>query len=622
MSYEHSFTTPLEAQTEIINLRAIQQLPKATEHFITDLHGEFESVDHILRNCSGVTKVKVKELFDGRLSAQEQSQLCFYIYYPEETLLQEHLSQDSWKRLLLNLVELTRFVSSKYTRSKVRKSLPEKFSYILDELIFYDKVDNKEEYYDTIVNSILDAQLQESFALSMAYLIQSFVVDHLHVLGDIYDRGPFPDKIMDRLMKIPSLDIQLGNHDIIWMGAYCGSLPCLANVIRISLRYGHVDLLEKGYGIDLTPLRDFGRKYYEDLPNFVPRLDHPQNFTDQDISDMNRMQQAITIIQFKLEAQVIKRRPEFKMDNRRLLNHLSPGHQFVDVDGKNHRITNGNFQLVDYETPEEMSLVENLIVQFLLTQFQNSQRLAKHVNFLAQEGTISLNYNNNLLLHGCVPVDEKGKPKAMTFEGRTYQGLSLINYYEDCIQRAFQDIHCTDCYATDILWYMWCGENSSLFGKKTMRTFERYYIEDASSHYEVPNPYYELREDEDFCISLLKEFNLDGQGYIINGHTPVKQGEKPIKANGKMLVIDGGFAKPYQKVTGIAGYTLVDNSHMVYLVSHYPFTSKEDAIANYRDILPKQIIVHQREQRAKVKDTTIGENISRRIAQLKEEFDL
>ncbi|MBG9980045.1 fructose-1,6-bisphosphatase [Facklamia sp. DSM 111018] len=604
---------------EIINLEAIKQLPKSTEHFISDLHGEFEAFDHLLRNCSGVISIKVADLFDDILTKEEQLDLCFNIYYPEDILLTADKTKDEWITLLDQLVQVTRHVSSKYTRSKVRKALPKPYDYILEELIYqYDEESNKLKYYHTIFNTIIDLNLANHFAVALALLIQRFVVDHLHVLGDIYDRGPNPDKIVDRLMEIPSLDIQLGNHDIIWIGAYSGSMACLTNVLRIQLRYGHTHLLED-YEIDLSRLAKYGRRYYQDNKAFHPRGD-TSHLTQEEIDDITLMHQAISIMQFKVESQLILRRPEFKMEKRLLLDKLSKDQTSITLEGESYPIENGCFQRVDPDNPYELTLGEELILLDLLNQFQNSLKLERHINFLVLHGTMYKAYNGNLLFHGCLPCTEEGEFMEIELEDERLKGKSLMDRFEKAIMASFRNKRSKEDFDTDLIWYLWCGEVSTLFGKHSMKTFERYFLTDKKTHKEIQNPYYRLRDSEEFCNKILEEFELEKSGYIINGHTPVKalEGEKPVKANGKMLVIDGGLAKPYQKVTGIAGYTLVDNSHEIYICAHSPFTTKEDAIASKRDILPKQFIVTERARRQQVADTDIGKMLDQQSQKLRD----
>ena len=603
---------------EIINLEAIRELPKATEHFISDIHGEFEAFDHIRRNCSGIIRIKVQTLFEDELDEQAINELCFAIYYPEDFILGKQRSFDKWQSLLKNLVNLTRFVSSKYTRSKVRKALPSEYAYILEELLYqYDEHDNKNAYYHTIFKTIIELELAPQFATELSYLIQRFVVDHLHVLGDIYDRGAHPDKVMDVLMSLPSVDITLGNHDIIWMGAYAGNMTCLATVLRIAFRYGHTQFLEESYNIDLSRLKKFALRYYQENAAFKPKLETPIDAATEDV--INCMHQAMTIMQFKLEGQLIERRPEFQMNHRNLLPMIDPNTLTINIEGQEYHLDNTCFDLIDWEQPNELTLGEELILLDLLHQFQNSAKLKEHMEFLLENGKMYLTYNDNLLFHGCIPVNEEGQYYQLSIDNQLYQGKSLMDFYATSIEESFKQLDSHDDWATDTLWYLWCGPSSTLFGKDIMRTFERYFISDKIVHSEIKNPYYEWRKNEQFCLKLLNDFGLTSEGYIINGHTPVKtiKGENPIKANGKMLVIDGGLSTAYQKVTGIAGYTLVDNSNEVYLVAHHPFTSKQKAIEKYLDIFPTQLIVKKRHKRQYVKNTDIGKELERQSQELK-----
>ena len=607
--------------TEIINLKAIQALPKATEHFISDIHGEFEAFDHLKRSCSGIISIKIAELFSGELTQKEQNILCFTIYYPEEFIENKTYSSDQWKVLLNRLVKVTRHVSSKYTRSKVRKALPEEYAYIMEELLYqYDQDSNKQAYYDAIFQSIIDLDLASHFAVSLARVIQQFVVDHLHILGDIYDRGSHPDSIIDALMEVPSMDLQLGNHDIIWIGAYSGSLALLAIALRISLRYGHIRLLEEGYGIDLSRLAKFADKYYEDNPAFHPRGIDKNSIRPDKFLSITKMHQAISIIQFKLEGQIIDRRPDFKMDDRKQLHIMNEDYSQITIDGQTYPIENGCFQLVDPEKPYELTLGEELLILDLANQLQHSKRFKKHIDFLMSLGQLYTLNNGNLLFHGCMPCLPNGDFMPVTFQGKSYRGRSLMDFYDQAIHEAYNHPEITDDHATDLVWYIWCGEGSTLFGKKTMKTFERYFIPDKTTHKEPQNPYYEFRNHEDFCVKLLQEFGLDESGYIVNGHTPVKalKGERPIKAHGKCLVIDGGLSRAYQKETGLAGYTLIDNSNEVYLVAHHPFTSRANAIKNLQEELPQQEIVFKRATRKMVGQTDIGHQLSQQINDLLE----
>lgn len=608
-----------EALTEIINLKAIQQLPKATEHFISDLHGEFESFDYIMRNCSGIISIKVADVFDGQLTKDEQNDLCYIIYYPEDMLRNRQMSHCDWMTLLNQLVRITRHVSSKYTRSKVRKAMPKEYSYILEELLYqYDEVGNKQAYYNAIFESVIELNLAYDFAVSLSYLIQQFVVDHLHILGDIYDRGPRPDRIIEELMITPSVDIQLGNHDLIWIGAMARNYACLAILIRITLRYGHTRLLEDIYGIQLHRLRKFSERHYHDNEEFRPRGTEKNNYSEEQQIAISKMHQAMAIIQFKLEGQIINRRPEFNHEDRRLLHKISDDRQSITIDNQTYPLINGNFDLVDRENPYELTLDEELIIIDLMNQFQRSYLLNKHIKYLVENGSMYKIFNGNLLFHGCIPCNQDGSYRQVEFNGQTYSNKSLMDFYQENIQLAMSDLNCSDDFATDLMWYMWCGKDSTLFGKHTMKTFERYYLAEKETHKEIQNPYYALRNDEAFCLKLLKDYGANPDGYIVNGHTPVKtvKGEEPIKGNGKMLVIDGGLAKAYYKVTGIAGYTLIDNSHEIYLASHHPFTTKEEVLKNKVMILPQQKMIMKRPHRLKVKDTDIGQELTNQIDQL------
>lgn len=613
--------TKLNQLAEIINLEAIRELPKATEHFISDIHGEFEAFDHLRRNCSGIIRIKAEQLFNNQMTKDEINHFCFSIYYPEDLILHQNYSFEEWQQLLTNLVDLTRFVSSKYTRSKVRKALPKNYAYILEELLYqYDEHDNKSRYYHTIFKTIIELELAPQFATMLSYLIQRFVVDHLHVLGDIYDRGANPDKIMNVLMELPSVDITLGNHDIIWMGAYSGNFACLATVLRIAFRYGHTQFLEESYGINLNRLRKFAHKYYQKNAAFSPKIDIPID-TDE-LETITAMHQAIAMMQFKLEGQLIERRPEFELDHRNLLKKINYTHLTVEIDAQFYPLENTCFQLVNPQNPNELTLSEELILLDLMHQFQHSEKLRQHMEFLLKKGHMYLQYNGNLLFHGCIPVDDQGEYLQFTINDNRLQGKSLMEFYDKHIKKSFENLNIYDDFSTDLLWYLWCGPKSTLFGKDTMRTFERYFIPNKTIQKEHKNPYYQLRNQENFCLKLLADFDLSSNGYIINGHTPVNasNGETPIKANGKMLVIDGGLSSAYQKITGTAGYTLIDNSNEVYLVAHHPFISKDEAIRQYYDIFPSQMVVFQRERRQTVRDTDIGKELTRQANALKEQL--
>ncbi len=616
-----------ELIAEIINLEAILNLPKGTEHFISDLHGEFDAFNHILRNGSGSIRDKVHTLFNQELSAEQMDELCFLIYYPEEKIhflkRQQELTQQWWYETIEHLLVIVRFSSSKYTRSKVRKALPKTYAYILEELIYqYDETTNKKAYYRQIIKKIIELNEAERFIADLAYLTQRFVIDHLHVIGDIYDRGPHPDKIMDSLMTYHSLDIQWGNHDIIWLGAVSGSKACLANVLRICARYGNLDLLEEAYEIDLHRLKSFSRKTYQENMHFKPKQNPYRQLTTTEKIDAMKIQQAMAIIQEKLEGQIISRRPEFNMQPRLLLEKIQ-GNQIV-ISGQSYQLINSCFQLIDPLTPYRLTEEEQFVIDDLMTQFQHSLKLKQHMEFLLEKGSLYLSYNHNLLIHGCVPLNEDGSFQSVTFNGKNYSGKELFDFFEMNIRKAFDQPWQTDDFSTDVVWYLWCGESSSLFGKNAMKTFERYFIEESNTHVETKNAYYKLRNNAEICQKILKSFELDQlDGHIINGHTPVKliKGESPIKADGKMIVIDGGFSRAYQKVTGIAGYTLLYNSFGMQLAAHKPFSNKDTAIKNNDDIISTRQIVDRQVKRLQVKDTTIGLSLLKETSQLKQQLE-
>ena len=624
MNSKENDKTPILA--EIINLEAILNLPKGTEHFVSDLHGEYEAFQHILRSGSGNVKEKVTSVFCQDFSRDEINDLCFLIYYPEEKLQLKKVELDQrslnqWeKKTIQHLAKIVRFSSSKYTRSKVRKAIPENFQYILEELIYpCDEKHDKEAYYEQIVDKIIQLSQGETFIIQLGYLIQRLVVDHLHVVGDIYDRGPAPDKIMDALIKHHSVDIQWGNHDLIWIGAFSGSTACMANVIRICARYENLDILENQYQINLQPLYTFANQHYELNPSFNPKKNPYLLHSEVEKAKINKLHQAITIIQFKLEGQLIKRRPEFAMDNRLLFEQIDFDKAKITLDGEEYPLINPCFSTVDPKNPYHLTPEEERVVKELLFSFQASEQLKKHISFLMKKGSLYLKYNGNLLLHGCIPLTESGELKEFMINKHRLKGKELLDSYEGYIRDCFQSPDVCDDFATDFVWYLWCGENSSLFGKKIMTTFERYFIAEKITHQEIANPYYKMRNQDSICSMILAEFGLSpNDGHIINGHTPVKEksGDIPIKASGKMIIIDGGYSRAYQKTTGIGGYTLLFNSYGLKLVAHQPFISKLDAIMHNKDIVSMRRIVARKAERIKVKDTNIGRLLLEQSAKL------
>lgn len=623
-----NYPTIASTATEIINLEAILNLPKGTEHFLSDLHGEYEAFEQVIRNGSGVVKRKIHDLFGDRLTDAEINGLATLIYYPEQKMdivLETEENLDFWYRnTLFQLIELAVHVSSKYTRSKVRKAMPADFEYILQELLHENHhLMDKSLYYQEIITSIITLDRAAEFIGALARLIQRLVVDHLHIVGDVYDRGPYPDKIMDTLMAYHSLDFQWGNHDMLWMGAASGSRVCLANVLRISSRYLNLDIIEDSYGISIRPLALFAEAHYGEDPctAFLPQQyeQAPQSTTE--INQIARMHKAIAVIQFKLEGEIIARHPEFEMEHRLLLDMIDYKAGTVTIKGKTYPLKDAHFPTIDPANPYELTTDEKELIDKLTASFKNCEKLQRHVSFLYSKGSMVLTYNNNLLYHGCIPLNEDGSFMEMTLKGEKYAGRALLNQFEQIAREGYFRPSGTPekKYALDIVWYLWTGAASSLFGKSEMTTFERYFVADKETHVEQKNAYYRLRNEEETCQKILAEFDLDSSGHIINGHTPVKEGkgESPIKANGKMLVIDGGFSPAYQKTTGLAGYTLLYNSFGLQLVSHQPFTSTEDAITQETDILSTRQVIETETERKLVRDTDIGKELLQQIDELK-----
>lgn len=623
------YPTIAKTATEIINLEAIMNLPKGTEHFLSDVHGEYSAFEQVLRNGSGVVKRKIRDIFGEELDDAEINSLSTLIYYPEEKmdLIADEMDDiHAWYRTtLFRLIELCQYVASKYTRSKVRKAMPEDFAYILEELLQENyNEDDKKMYYEEILQHIISLDRAEEFISALARLIQQLVVDHLHIVGDVYDRGPYPDKIMDTLMHYHSVDFQWGNHDILWMGAASGSRVCAANVIRISARYLNLDILEDSYGISLRPLALFADEMYKNdsCTYFQPKNEDNIDYSKAEITQIARMHKAIAIIQFKLEGEIINRRQEFDMNHRLLLDFIDYTNGTIHIKGQDYDLLDSHFPTIDPENPYKLTTAEQELIEKIMASFKNCRRLQKHVQFLYAKGSMFLTYNGNLLYHGCIPLHEDGTFMEMKLRGKKFAGKELLEQFEILTREAYVRPPGTKekKYACDIVWYLWTGAVSSLFGKSEMTTFERYFVADKETHVEEKNPYYNLRNDEKVCKQILEEFGLDGDcGHIINGHTPVKEGkgESPIKASGKMLVIDGGFAKAYHKKTNLAGYTLLFNSYGLQLVSHQPFTSKEDAIKNETDILSTRQVIEMEINRKRVRDTDIGKKLNEQAEDLK-----
>ena len=624
-SMAKQYPTIASAATEIINLQAILNLPKSTEHFLTDIHGEYEQFNHVLKNGSGSVRRKIDEEFGNTLSNKDKKSLATLIYYPEEKLdlvqQTEDNIEDWYKITLYRLVQITKRVSSKYTRSKVRRALPSDFAYIIEELINEKaEVQDKEAYYNEIIHTIIRIGRAPEFIVALSYLVQRLVIDHLHIVGDIYDRGPGPHMIMDTLRQYHSVDVQWGNHDVVWMGAACGNTACMANVIRFSARYGNLDILEEGYGINLIPLATFALETYNDVNCDAFKIKYNSAYDTKNLQLDQKMHKAITIIQFKLEGQLIKNHPEFEMDDRLLLDKIDFDKKQVLIGGTWYDMTDTDFPTVDPKNPYELTPEEADVVKRLRHGFVHCEKLQKHIRFLFSKGGLYKVYNSNLLYHGCVPLDEEGNFKKVNIYGQEYSGKALYDALDHYARKG--------CYShdreekkkgQDILWYIWAGPNSPVFGKDKMATFERYFVDNKEAQREVKNSYYRFLDDENVINKILREFGLDEScSHIVNGHVPVelKKGETPVKCGGKLLVIDGGFSKAYQEKTGIAGYTLVSNSYGLRLVAHEPFESAEAAITKEQDIFSDSFIVETYPKRKKIKDTDIGEELKESIHQL------
>ncbi len=626
------FPTIQAVSSEIINLRAILDLPKGTEHFMSDLHGEHEAFLHILNNCSGVIREKVDIVFGNNVFDDERASLATLIYYPEEKLekiKEEVTNLHQWYRVTLHrLIEVCRWVSSKYTRSKVRKALPADFAYIIDELLHtnYD-ARNKEHYYTKIIDTIVDIDRADAFIIALATLIKRLAVDHLHVVGDIFDRGPRADVIMDLLERHHSVDIQWGNHDILWMGAAAGSEACIANVLNNSLKYANLDMIESGYGISLRPLVTFAQETYQgDCSCFTPKISGQQKYNTNDIVLDSKLHKAIVVIQFKLEGQIIRRNPEYQMDDRLLLDKIDYEAKTVRIGGVDYPIRDCDFPTIDPKDPYSLTEREREVMDQLKSSFLHSEKLQRHVRFLYSAGALYKCYNSNLLYHGCIPMEEDGSFTKMEIGGQVVSGRSLMDQAEKMARNAFFSRFESPekLKGQDFMWYMWCGPNSPLFGKDRMTTFERYLVEDKTTWEEHKNPYYKYTVQGDACRRILEEFGLNPEvSHIVNGHVPVKtkDGENPVKADGKLIVIDGGFCRAYQKTTGIAGYTLIYNSYGMRLISHGPFTSVQQAIEDNQDILSTSKIFEVLDRRRTVEYTDTGAEIKEQIESLKKLLD-
>lgn len=587
--------TKKDVVSEIINLQAILNLPKGTEHFISDIHGEYEHFTHIIRTASGVIRAKIYDIYKDTLTAGEQTKLANLIYYPEKILKSAPKSTKWYEETLLRLIEVCKIACGKYTRSKVRKALPEKYAYIIDELLNCDSKNiNKEHYYNQIIESIISLGSADEFIIEISDVIRRLSIDHLHIIGDVFDRGPRPDIVMDTLILNKSIDIQWGNHDVVWMGAMMGSEVCIAIAVANSLKYGNTLFLEEGYGISLRQLERFAIATYSGKSN------------------VEKMFKAISIIRFKLEDKAKINNPEFNMSENTKLDKID----FENFSWCGYELNTKEFPTVEKENPFELSSEEQKIMRVLKSGFLNSEKMQRHLKFLFSKGSIYLCYNGNLLYHGCVLLDEKGEFEKVNLFGREMCGKEYFDFCERCLRSIYNK---TGKYSVDFAWFLWCSPMSPLFGKKTMATFERMYIKDESTHIEEKQPYFTYQNNEDVCKKILAEFNLQPTGHIINGHIPVKlmDGESPIKANGRLILIDGGMSKSYRKQTGIAGYTLTSNSYGLTLTSHSSFENIDYIVKNNLEMMSSKNVVEKATRRILVGDTDTGKNLKEKIEDLK-----
>ena len=628
----HSYPTIANASTEIINLEAILNLPKPTEHFISDPHGESDAFNHVLRNASGYVKRKVNELFGDQLDESDKRELCTLIYYPEQKLqllkLEKRDMHDFYRTSLVRLISVCREVSSKYTRSKIRKELPKDFEYIIEELLhesYSGYGEKKHKYYQMIVESIIDTGRADAFITEISKLIQRLAIDRLHLLGDIYDRGPGADKIMDTLCDYKHFDIVWGNHDIEWMGACAGNRACICNVLRLCMRYGNLSTLEDGYGINLLPLATFAMDTYRDDPctEFEVRdLLKDGSLDEQTMRMLTQMHKAITIIQLKEEARIIDRRPSFGMTDRKLLDAIDLETGTVQIGNKTYALKDRHFPTLMPDNPSKLTKEEERLMTKIEHSFRASEKLRRHIDCLLSRGGMYRVCNSNLMFHGSVPLDKDGQLKEVEVEGKQYKGKELMRKIERVVRNAFNNEVSSDRrrFSVDYLWYLWCGKNSPLFDKDKMATFERYFVADSKTYKEKKGYYYEYNNDEATIDMILDDFEVEGtHRHIINGHVPVKttRGETPVKAYGKLLVIDGGFSKAYQPETGIAGYTLIFHSQGLELMQHQPFRSAEEAVKRGDDIKSSVQIVEMSEHRMYVKDTDKGKVLQSKVENLK-----
>ena len=633
-----SFPTEQAACTEIINLEAILNLPKGTEHFITDLHGENEAFEHVLRNGSGVIRQKVEMIFSDTLTEQEIRDLCTLIYYPEDKIrlvrnsLRSRAKMQEWYRvMLMRIIQVMALCSAKYTRSKVRKALPKEYAYIVEELLheWIEDNQNKRRYMMSIVDTIISTGSADHFIATICNVIHRLVIDRLHILGDIYDRGPGAHLIMETLCNYHHYDIQWGNHDVVWMGAAAGSRACVANVLRLCFRYANLETLEDGYGINLLPLTTFAIETYADDPceAFRPRKNEYETLPESQLALIAKMHKAIAIIQFKQEKQVIDRNPEFGMQDRNLLHLIDFKKGTIRLDGKEYELVDKHFPTIDPADPYRFTPEEQEVLEGITRSFETSEKLRRHIKCFLDHGSAYLVRNNNLMFHGSMPMNPDGTFKEMMIQGKPYSGKKLFDKVDQMVRNAYYTREETPRRQAgqDFIWYLWCGPVAPTYDKDKMTTFERYFIADKATHKERNGAYKELKDQAEICEKILREFGVKDMthAHIINGHIPVKtiKGESPIRAGGRLLMIDGGYSRAYQSETGIAGYTLIYNSQSLKLVQHAPFTTREKAVRFGLDILSETKVLEFSESRQYVRDTDKGKELKAQIDDLRQLLD-
>ncbi len=616
-----------EVAEEIINLQAIINLPKGTEMFLSDIHGEYAPFEHILNNGGGIIKSKINDIFGTTITKKERTTLATLIYYPEEKLklIKEEVDDlNEWYNITLyRLVEVAKKASSKYTRSKVRKAITSGFEYVIDELLNMPNWNekDKERYYKAIISTIIELNQAESFIIALSNLIKRMAIDHLHIIGDVFDRGAHPDLVVEKLENFHSLDIEWGNHDILWIGATCGNKSSIATVVRNCARYNNIAILEDAYGINIRPLSTFAMETYkhDECKNFLPKVFDESKYDESDKENISKIHKAITIIQFKLEGQMIKKHPEYHLDNRLLLDKMNLKKGYVIINGQKYEINDTNFPTLNPNNIYELSSQEKEVIDRLCDSFKNSQKLNDHIDFFCKKGSLYRIFNSNLLFHACIPMTEEGEFKEVEFLGQKIKGKAYLDLINETINKIWLNRSSIDENLLDIMWYLWISPDSPFFGKNKMATFESYFVKDKEMSKEIKNPYYTLTYNEEICDKILQEFGLsEKDSHIVNGHMPVKakDGESPIRGNGKLLVIDGGFAKSYQETTGNAGYVLTYNSNGLLLSQNQPFESVDKAIIEEKDIISELIVRKTGSQRKLVGDTDIGKRLKSEIADL------